>query len=130
MRVFKVKLFERFQRKEGMRDTALRKAVRDAEAGLIEADLGHGLIKQRVARPGGGKRGGYRTIIAYRRRGRAVFLYGFAKNAKADLTSDELEILASRGAAWLAADDDLIEAAIADERLKELDYGTEDEGEG
>jgi hypothetical protein len=130
VRVFRVKLFVRFQRKEGIRDAVLREAMQDAEAGLIEADLGHGLIKQRIARPGGGKRGGYRTIIAYRRRDRAVFLYGFAKNAKADLTPDELEILVKRGAAWLAADDDLIEAAITDDRLKELDYGTEDEGEG
>ena len=121
MRVFKVKLFVRFQRKEGMRDAVLRKAVQEAEVGLIEADLGHGLIKQRVARPGGGKRGGYRTVIAYQRRDRAVFLYGFAKNAKADLTPDELEILVERGAAWLVADDDVIEAAIADDRLKELD---------
>ena len=58
-----------------------------------------------------------------------MFLYGFAKNAKADLTPDELEILVKRGAAWLAADDHLIEAAMADDRLKELDHGTEEEGE-
>jgi hypothetical protein len=128
VRVFKVKVFVRFQRKEGMSDAVLRKAVRDAEAGLIEADLGRGLIKQRVARPGAGKRGGYRTIVAYRRLDRAVFLFGFAKNAKADLTPDELDILVKRGAAWLAADDDLIEAAIADDRLKELDDGTDEEG--
>ncbi len=129
MRVFKVKPFARFQRKEGMSDMALRKAVRGAEAGLIEADLGHGLIKLRVARPGGGKRGGYRTIIAYRRRDRAVFLYGFAKSAKADLAPDELAILVKLGAAWLTADEDLIEAAIIDERLMELDYGTDDESD-
>lgn len=127
MRVFKVKPFARFQRKEGMSDAVLRRAVREAEAGLIDADLGHGLIKLRVARPGGGKRGGYRTIIAYRRRDRAVFLYGFAKNDKADLAPDEREILVKRGAAWLTADDDLIEAAIMDERLMELDHGTDDE---
>ncbi len=129
MRVFGVKPFARFQRKEGMSDAVLRKAVREAEAGLIEADLGHGLIKLRVARPGGGKRGGYRTIIAYRRRDRAVFLFGFAKNAKADLAPDELEILVRRGAARLTADEDLIEAAIMDERLMELDDGTDDESD-
>ncbi len=59
--------------------------------------------------------------LALRVADRAVFLYGFAKNAKADLTPDELEILVERGAAWLVADDDVIEAAIADDRLKELD---------
>jgi hypothetical protein len=66
VRVFKEKGFSRFQRKEGISDKRLCEAMRDAAAGLIEADLGLGLIKQRVARPGHGKRGGYRTIIAYR----------------------------------------------------------------
>jgi hypothetical protein len=122
-----VKVFVRFQRKEGLSDAVLRQAVRDAEAGLLEADLGGGLIKQRVARPGAGKRGGYRTIIAYRRRDRAVFLYGFAKNAKADLTPDEREELAEIGAEWLRAGDAMIAAAVADDRLKELEYGAEDE---
>jgi len=56
-----------------------------------------------------------------------VFLYGFARNAKADLAPDEREILVKRGAAWLTADEDLIEAAFMDERLMELDYGTDDE---
>lgn len=103
MRVFKVRVFARFQRGEGMRDTALCRAVRDAEAGLIDADLGGGLIKQRVARPGKGKRGGYRAIIAYRARDRSVFLFGFAKSAKADLKPDELDELAKAGARWLPA---------------------------
>ncbi len=121
MRVFRVKVFVRFQRKEGVRDAVLRKAVQDAEAGLIEADLGQGLIKQRVARPGAGRRGGYRTIIAYRRRDRAVFLYGFAKNAKADLTPDELEDVARN----LAARVDLWEPLVHDDathRRYELVY--------
>ena len=81
-----------------------------------------------MARPGAGKRGGYRTIIAYRRPDRAVFLYGFAKNAKADLTPDELEDLAEIGADWLKAGDEVIGAAIADDRLVELDDGAEGEG--
>ena len=99
MRVFKEKGFARFQRKERISDTALCKAVRDMAAGLIDADLGHGLIKQRVARPGQGKRGSYRTIIAYRVKKRAVFLFGFAKSGKANLDADELDELAKRGAA-------------------------------
>lgn len=128
MRVFKVKLFARYQRKEGIDDAVLRKALREAESGLIEADLGHGLIKQRLARPGSGKRGSYRTIIAYRRHNRAVFLFGFAKNAKSDLTSDEARILARVGAAWLIADDELIETALVNGKLKELHLDTDNEG--
>lgn len=58
-----------------------------------------------------------------------MFLFGFARNAKADLTPDEREIQVKRGAAWLAADEDLIEAAFMDERLMELGYGTDDESD-
>ena len=97
MRIFAVKGFLRFQRKEGIGDAALRKVALDLEAGLIEADLGRGLVKQRVARSGQGKRGGYRTIIAYRAQHRAVFLFCFAKNSKVNLDPVELEALARRG---------------------------------
>ena len=73
MRVYKVKIFNRFQRREGISDASLVKAVRDAANGLIDADLGGGLIKQRIARSGGGKSGGYRTVLAYRRGQRRCF---------------------------------------------------------
>ena len=91
MRIFTVKGFLRFQRKEGISDAALRKVALDLEAGLIEADLGRGLVKQRVARYGQGKRGGYRTQY------RAIFVFGFAKSSKANLDPVELEGLARRG---------------------------------
>ena len=66
VRAFTTKSFRRFQRKEGIKDAALCEAVRRAERGLIDADLGHGPTKQRVARPGEGRRGGFRTVVAYR----------------------------------------------------------------
>ena len=125
MRVFKVKVFARFQRGERLSDNALCQAVHDAEAGLIDADLGSGLIKLRLARPGQGKRGGYRTILAYRMRDRAVFLFGFAKSGKAKLEPDELADLVQAGARWLHAKDDVIGAAIIDARLMEVDCGWE-----
>lgn len=78
MRVFKTRLMTRFCRSEGITDPQLAKAI--AERGLIAADLGGGLIKQRIARQGQGKSGGWRTVIAYRAGDRAVFVYGFAKN--------------------------------------------------
>ena len=61
VRIFKNKSFARFARKSGIADASLRKAVADAEKGLIDADLGGGVIKQRVARDGAGKSGGFRT---------------------------------------------------------------------
>ncbi len=126
MRVYKVKVFARFQRKERIADTSLLKAVRDAANGLIDADLGSGLIKQRVARPGSGKSGGYRTIVAYRSGDRAVFLYGFAKSDRATLEPDELAVLARVGARWLAAGRQEIAAAIAATELTEVSDGRAD----
>jgi hypothetical protein len=82
VRVFVTKSFRRFQRKERIADAALCEAVRRAARGLVDADLGGGLIKQRVSRPGEGRRGGFRTVIAYRVDDRAVFLFGFAKKIR------------------------------------------------
>ena len=79
MRVFKTKAFDRFARRERITDDALREAAHRADHGEIDADLGGGVIKQRIARSGEGKSGGFRTIILFRRKGRAFFVYGFSK---------------------------------------------------
>ena len=88
-RTFVTRWFERFARKERIRDQALLDAVARAEKGQVDADLGGGVIKQRIARAGQGKSGGYRTIVFFRRGERAVFAYGFAKSDKANLDADE-----------------------------------------
>ena len=87
------KTFSRQARKERVADDDLRKAIDRAEKGLVDADLGGNLIKQRVARPNEGRSGGFRTIVAYRRGTRAVFLHMFAKSKRANIKDDELEIL-------------------------------------
>lgn len=120
MQVYITKTFRRFQRKERIGDQALRQAVERAEAGLIDADLGQGLIKQRVARPGKGRSGGYRTIIAYRSGQRAVFLFGFAKSTLSNIDDATLARWQAVGSDLLAASDKAIEAAIADNELKEV----------
>ncbi|CUJ71106.1 type II toxin-antitoxin system RelE/ParE family toxin [Achromobacter xylosoxidans] len=89
MRVFKNAWFERFARKQGIADQALLEAIEQAGLGLIDADLGGGVIKQRVARPGQGKSGGLRTIILYRTAERAFFVYGFAKSDRDNIDDDE-----------------------------------------
>jgi hypothetical protein len=81
--------FERFARKEKIREPALVDAVSRAEKGQVDAALGGGVIKQRIARPGHGKSAGYRTIIFFRRGERAVFAYGFAKSDRANIDADE-----------------------------------------
>ena len=123
MRLFKLKAFARFQRQEGIANAALSKAVGGAEKGLIDADLGGGLIKQRVARPGQGKRGGFRTIVAYKRGNRAIFLFGFAKSERENLNDDELALWRRIGKAYLGLDDEGLAAAIAADELMEIGYG-------
>jgi len=91
MRVFLTKWTARFARREKISHASLRDAIVRAEQGLVDADLGGGLIKQRVARTGKGRSGGYRTIVAYRRSGRAIFLFGFAKSGRENIGPDELK---------------------------------------
>jgi hypothetical protein len=105
MRIFKTKWFRRFARKEGISDETLREAVGRAESGLIDGDLGGGLIKQRVARPGKGRSGGFRTLLAYRAGDLAVFLYGFAKSERENIDDSELKVWQELGAGWLRAND-------------------------
>jgi hypothetical protein len=90
MRVFKSKWFAKFARKERITDSRLCEAIRNAERGIIDADYGGGVIKQRIARPDEGKSGGYRSIILFRQAERSFFVYGFAKSDQANIdTSDE-----------------------------------------
>lgn len=98
----------------------MREAIERAESGLIDADLGGGIIKQRVARSGGGRSGGYRTLIAYRAGRRAVFLYAFGKNERDNIDPDELRTLREIGASWLSADGARIARALDEGILQEV----------
>lgn len=89
MSTYKTRWFTRWARKEGLGDTVLRHAVKEMTEGLFEASLGGNLIKKRVARPGEGKRGGFRTIVATNLRDRWFFVYGFAKNERDNIEEDE-----------------------------------------
>jgi hypothetical protein len=82
--------FARLARKEGVDEAGLREVVERAETGLIDANLGRFLIKQRIARKNEGRSGGFRTTLFYREHRRAVFLHLFAKRDKGNLTSAEL----------------------------------------
>jgi len=125
MRVFKTRFVARFCKAEGIGDEQLADAIARAERGLIDAALGGGLIKQRVARPGKGKSGGRRTLIAYRSGTRTVFLFGFAKNSMDNVSAKQLAEYKFFGQSILTADDDLIEAEIDEKRLMEVPYGQE-----
>ena len=114
MRIFKTRGFARFQRKEGIADDALRDAVARAERGLIDADLGSRVIKQRVARPGRGRSGGFRTLIAFKVADRSVFLFGFAKTDRDDIDNAELRVLRKSAAEMLTWNEKQIAALLAD----------------
>ena len=120
MRIFVVKGFGRFQRREKITDAMLCNAIEDASKGLIDAKLGAEVIKQRVARKGQGKRGGYRVLLAFRSEDRAVFLYGFAKSERENIAPDQLVELKLYAERWLTFDDEQIERAIADDELREV----------
>ena len=81
MRIFKTKWLVRYARRQRIDDASLKEAIERADRGLIDADLGGGIIKQRVARAGQGRSGGRRMLVAYRASSRAVFLYAFAKTS-------------------------------------------------
>lgn len=93
MRVFKSKWFEKWATGEGLNDETLLAAVAEMEDGLIDARLGGHVVKKRVALPGRGKRGGSRTLLAYRKDDKAFFVYGFAKNERENISSKELKAL-------------------------------------
>ena len=88
-KVFKTRWFQRFARKEKIGDAVLLDAIDRAEQGQIDADLGGGVIKQRIARLGQGKSSGYRAIIFFRCSVFAVFAFGFAKSERENIDGDE-----------------------------------------
>ncbi len=120
VRVFMTRQFGRFVRAERIAGERLCEAIERTESGLVDADLGGGVIKQRVARPGQGRSGGYRTVIAYRRRGRSVFLYGFAKNERDNIGPDDLATLKKLAAVYLGATIAALEAWCGEGELKEV----------
>ncbi len=99
-----------------------------AESGLVDADLGGGVIKQRVARTGQGKSGGYRTLILFRQGDRAIFAFGFAKSGQANISKADLALLrdtASEALEWSAGE---LDRLVASGTLVEIDDGNRDEG--
>ena len=93
MRILKTRIFDRWANNEGLTDQVLAEAVGEMEQGLIDATLGGHIYKKRVALPGHGKRGGSRTLLAYRSKDKAFFIFGFAKNERTNINAKELKSL-------------------------------------
>ena len=126
MRVFKNAWFGRFVRKEKIAADVLWDAVERAERGLIDADLGGGVIKQRIARPGAGKSKDYRTIVIFRKGDKAFFVYGFPKSELGNIADDELEQFKNAAKSILALSDDQIRQLVECGQFEEvINHGQE-----
>jgi hypothetical protein len=119
-RAFKTRHFGRWARDAGLGDAALRQAIDEMGAGLIDADLGGGLVKKRVALPGRGKRGGARTLIATNKSDRWFFVFGFEKNERDNISGQELQALKDYAADWLKRTPAQLNQAVTDGTLLEI----------
>jgi hypothetical protein len=116
-------------RKTELSDAALCKAVVEMDQGLTDADLGGGVMKKRVALPGRGKSGGARTLVATNRRDRWFFLYGFAKNQRDSVSTDELEALQKLAADLLRLSPADLGALLETGALQEICHDAETKSE-
>jgi hypothetical protein len=125
MKLHKTPQFNRWARKNDLEDDDLCNAVREMAEGLYEADLGGGLFKKRIARSGQGKSSGFRTMIASNRKDRWVFLYGFAKNERSNISGKEQEALRKLAGDLLTATLKTIETMTLNNKLMEVDCDEE-----
>ena len=121
MRIFKTRWFMKWAKKEKILERALIQAIEEMERGLIDADLGGHVFKKRVAIQGKGKSGGVRTLIAYQVKGKAFFIYGFAKNKRANIDTKELEALKIIAVNLLGHNDKMLDYLISENELVEVE---------
>jgi hypothetical protein len=122
--MLKTRHFHRWAKKAGLSDRALFHAVIEMTNGLIDADLGGGIVKKRVALPGQGKRGSTRTLLATNRNDRWIFVFGFEKNDRANVTNKELEALKLLAGDLLALSMVQIAEAVNSGHLLEVTHET------
>ena len=125
MQVFKSRWFAKFARKERITDAKLCDAVRNAERGIIDADYGGFVIKQRIARPNEGKSGGYRSIVFFCKGERAFFIYGFAKNAQDNIDESDERDFKELAKTLLACSDVELEKLVSNGLYEEVIFDEE-----
>jgi hypothetical protein len=120
MRILKNRWFSHFAQKEGIDDKTLKDMVNQLEKGQFDANLGGGVYKQRIARSGEGKSGGYRSIIFFQENKLTFFVYGFAKSNRANISKSELNDFKKLARYMLSMTDDQINGEIKAGRYKEI----------
>ena len=122
-RIFKTRYFSRWMRKTDLTDKALCAAIAEMMLGLIDGDLGGGIIKKRIGLAGRGKRGGARTLVASNKGNRWFFVFGFEKNDRANISADELEALQGLARELLARTNQQLDEAVVGGALQEICHG-------
>lgn len=115
------KWFRKWAKKACLSNASLLRILVDLENGLSVADLGKNLYKVRMKRDGQGKSSGYRTIVVFRKEKRAIFLYGFAKNEKGNISSKELYYFQKLGGDLLKLSSSQVKKAIKNSVLFDLE---------
>lgn len=113
-------------RKTDLTDRILCVAVHEMERGLIDADLGGGVVKKRVPLPGRGKSGGARTLVATNKSQRWFFVFGFEKNDRANISDEELEALQAIAADLLKLSSAQLDGHVEREALQEICHDDQD----
>ena len=127
MAAYKTRWFDRWARKQELTTSSLCAAVKEMTAGLYEADIGGGLLKKRIARPGQGKSGGFRTLVATNKGNRWVFVFGFGKSERSNIDKDEEEALKKLASHLLSLTTQALGKAQRDGELMELDCDAKDQ---
>ncbi len=122
MRIFKTHEFAKWSKKQNVTDKAIRNVVVEMQKGLIYAEIGDGLCKQQIACPGQGKRGGHRTLVAFKKNDRAVFVFGFSKNDRCNIDEQEEELYRKLAKYYLNLSDKEIDKMLSKKTLIELSY--------
>ena len=121
-RIFKTRFFARQMQKIGLSDELLLNAVDEMERGLIDADLGGGIVKKRVALPNRGKSGSTRTLIATNKNDRWFFMFGFEKNQSDNIDNNELHLLKDAAKKMLSFSDAMLDTALIKNDLQEINH--------
>jgi len=120
--ICKIRNFTRWARKTGLNDALLERAVLEIKSGLLDADLGGGIVKKRIALPGRGKRGSTRTLLATNLGDRWFFVFGFEKNELENISEKELATLKMLAKDLLGMTAAQIKVAIGEGSLVEVKH--------
>jgi len=112
MKNLMTKHFSKWAAKQNISKNELHKALEEIRAAKFEANLGGHVYKKRIRFKGRGKSGSGRTIVCYKRGDKAIYVHGFAKNEKSNLSPRELVALKEFAKVLLGLTDEQVQTAL------------------